>query len=1300
MANYSEKRGEAQVNVRETSSAFRQCEMDMRYSPLRLVLAIAIILTFSVFLVLFCVATFGPFHIGPVVRCVARHASSTFLPQNAFLTSQDATIRWDRKVEAFVVDIKSNSINYIINNTESIHLPDISISLYPKNTFSISGHNRLINIRASHYTFSVEDYKRLVTLITYKDTTYNNSKYHKKAHLQRLKNTVKRAFQAFTSMEFNDIILQIPRDGLSRISGGIKNTSNIDNITDAHQYTIETDESQHNQPTPQYRTLYVHHLGLYEDFSHNNITGNAEIYQDGDADKIALDFTLHIGSDTSTQHWLSRGTQLHIMSTEPLIEVNIRDVSTKLAELFSTKMQIPFIAKMDGSFRIYISDELSISRVVFFMSSTNNPTLHYDGYKDVEFQSITLKGDYSSGPNATVNVQSACILKERPYDIAFGMSYNLDTEKLSLQFAGSGISTDDVYRYWPDHFLQETRTWLVHNLSASTVTSADVKLLFDLSKHSTTENMDNSYFSDGEEVDGNILLHGGVLKYEYPDFNVHEVMLEDTQVKFNKKEVKIYVHDAKTADGLMLSHYTTTISGLDEQNSGALLTIDGNILSSVPNGILSAINHLYPDNIHNTTQSISTSITSKMETSAIDANDTHSKRIEHAENMANKMLRTTGMDSDTASSVSQDSKILNALDRLRHAHGKLMCAMKLSLPLSQDSNYSIATENAQKNNKANNNSVTITNNNSIYNNFSLDCVLNEFDLVNAFGTHGITSKKLSVKVNDDIVKIHGDIKVDNAAKLTVDIQHKHCPQSAVIADISTAHNNINAVSSQNNDIATNAASSDNCNGNTVIEASFHDLSITQLESMIGKIPISNIANGNMSGKVKAEFISNGTAFNALFNLQDSHIFSNELSFSKPRGVGGSLSLDTVVYDTTHAKKTGDTTDNATKEKVQKASYVVQMPDIYSSGTLHYYLKDENGGIDILDASSTKTKLRGSRFGFRYVKHNTTGNTNGTTRHNITITGQSFDMSGFSISEIDDVDTEFNFNSNINITFNVNEIILQNDQKLYQPKFNISCIHGVCNNVFLHGNLGANDESQTTILSNSSKMQVSSSDAGKLLKAFGLYKNMRKGALDLAVDLRKDGSFYGWLTIRSFVIQNAPVLVELLKVASILSILDMLKVGQISFDQLKCHVESSNDKISFENCNISGGVASITGNGYYNFRNQHVSFRGYIASFNLIENLMYILKKSVGPRHTNNKVDRAFNFSIEGELDGKMQVHSRPLSVVMPGFLGQVFAKTDDNTGHVPHNNDEGNITHYTTDDNTANRTKRSDVAPPASTRKR
>jgi hypothetical protein len=190
------------------------------------------------------------------------------------------------------------------------------------------------------------------------------------------------------------------------------------------------------------------------------------------------------------------------------------------------------------------------------------------------------------------------------------------------------------------------------------------------------------------------------------------------------------------------------------------------------------------------------------------------------------------------------------------------------------------------------------------------------------------------------------------------------------------------------------------------------------------------------------------------------------------------------------------------------------------------------------------------------------------------------------------------------------------------------------------------------------LYISSNDAGRILQTFDYYDNLSGGKLSLRGEydgMWPESKFSGRARIDDFRVINAPVLAELLNVASITGILENLGGVGIAFAKLDAPFESIDDIITIKNASVSGLSLGLTAAGTFDTTVNTVDLKGTIVPAYALNTALTRIP-IIGSLLSGGEKDGgvfAANYTMTGSVK-EPKISTNPLSVLAPGFLRSLF----------------------------------------------
>jgi hypothetical protein len=204
------------------------------------------------------------------------------------------------------------------------------------------------------------------------------------------------------------------------------------------------------------------------------------------------------------------------------------------------------------------------------------------------------------------------------------------------------------------------------------------------------------------------------------------------------------------------------------------------------------------------------------------------------------------------------------------------------------------------------------------------------------------------------------------------------------------------------------------------------------------------------------------------------------------------------------------------------------------------------------------------------------------------------------------------------------------------------------------------------------LNVEANNAGSILKIFDYYDNLIGGRLSLRGEydgMLPESKFSGHARIDNFRVINAPILANLLNVASITGIVDELLGGVgIGFKRLVAPFESRDNIIMVKDASVSGLSLGMTATGKINSILETVDLKGTIVPAYMLNTALTRIPIIGALLSGGEKYGGIFaaNYTMTGNPKDP-DISTNPLSVLAPGFLRQLFRIFDEPTKEITKN---------------------------------
>ena len=223
-------------------------------------------------------------------------------------------------------------------------------------------------------------------------------------------------------------------------------------------------------------------------------------------------------------------------------------------------------------------------------------------------------------------------------------------------------------------------------------------------------------------------------------------------------------------------------------------------------------------------------------------------------------------------------------------------------------------------------------------------------------------------------------------------------------------------------------------------------------------------------------------------------------------------------------------------------------------------------------------------------------------------------------------------------------------------------------VVARGNIGSSTDSSVVAAyvgptaSSAARLRLQSDDAGFLMSALLGDQFMSGGSMTLNGQMaRGEVPATLRLELENVRMQNAPLLTQILSLASLRGLSDTLSGEGILFTDVTVPVTLAGDRLIFDGATANGPALGLTLNGWIGQTNDEIRVSGVLVpSFGM--NSMLNAVPIIGDLFVGRDGEGIFSltYSIRGTLD-RAQVVVNPLSAVTPGILRRIFENPADTT---------------------------------------
>jgi hypothetical protein len=188
------------------------------------------------------------------------------------------------------------------------------------------------------------------------------------------------------------------------------------------------------------------------------------------------------------------------------------------------------------------------------------------------------------------------------------------------------------------------------------------------------------------------------------------------------------------------------------------------------------------------------------------------------------------------------------------------------------------------------------------------------------------------------------------------------------------------------------------------------------------------------------------------------------------------------------------------------------------------------------------------------------------------------------------------------------------------------------------------------------LRLSSDDAGQFLRDAGYFRHGTGGSLVLDMALAPEGpDMRGRLDIRDMLVRDAPVLSQILSVASITGPVEQLATGGLSFSTIEANFLRRDGLMTIERSLAIGGSVGLTVEGTYDETADMLDLGGVFTPAYLLNGIVGEVPL-LGDLLAGGRGEGVFGFAyrVRGSADAP-SVTVNPLSILTPGALRNVFS---------------------------------------------
>ena len=183
--------------------------------------------------------------------------------------------------------------------------------------------------------------------------------------------------------------------------------------------------------------------------------------------------------------------------------------------------------------------------------------------------------------------------------------------------------------------------------------------------------------------------------------------------------------------------------------------------------------------------------------------------------------------------------------------------------------------------------------------------------------------------------------------------------------------------------------------------------------------------------------------------------------------------------------------------------------------------------------------------------------------------------------------------------------------------------------------------------------LSSTSGGEVLSAANIFANARGGTLRARLK-PVDGGLTGAFSLQDTRVRNAPVLAEILDLASVVGFASRLNGPGIGFDEVQGRFSIVPGQIRLSDARAVGASLGVTLAGVYDSASEQLSMEGVVSPLYMVNGLaerIPVLGRLLGGRPGEGLLGA--NFRLTGDIDDP-RVSVNPLSLLTPGAAREIF----------------------------------------------
>ncbi|WP_341818150.1 MULTISPECIES: AsmA-like C-terminal domain-containing protein [unclassified Wolbachia] len=198
------------------------------------------------------------------------------------------------------------------------------------------------------------------------------------------------------------------------------------------------------------------------------------------------------------------------------------------------------------------------------------------------------------------------------------------------------------------------------------------------------------------------------------------------------------------------------------------------------------------------------------------------------------------------------------------------------------------------------------------------------------------------------------------------------------------------------------------------------------------------------------------------------------------------------------------------------------------------------------------------------------------------------------------------NKDIEISMNVDNVIMKEGIVIKNAKLNVTCTKGNCDGSQFTGQF-LEDSSNILAEYSGIGLEIYADNAGILSRSLGISKSIKNGKLSFYISpQRESGEHYGTLSISNFYIKDAPLLTTLLSMSSLPGIVNAIKNEGVYFYKCNAPFSYKDGTIEIEESWLEGAELGISTGGKLDIKDYKFQVAGQvIPAYSINKSLLKI-----------------------------------------------------------------------------------------------